>query len=158
MIRVREAMAADAAVVAELINAINGLDGNRPAPPMTAAVVVRDLLGHAPRAWLRVAERAGEVIGFATATAIYDAKAQGEVMMLLDLYVTPAARRQGAARALMAALAAQARAQDAPALWWGVDEGDHEATLFYRSIGARSEGRFSGEILTGEALARLAGA
>ena len=95
-------------------------------------------------------------IGFATATAIYEAMRQGDIMMLLDLYVAPEARRRGAARALMAALAAEARARAASALWWGVDEGDDEAILFYRAIGAISEGGFSGEILEGMALARLA--
>jgi ribosomal protein S18 acetylase RimI-like enzyme len=154
-VRVRAPSDADAPAVAALINALNSLDGP-PARPMTAAVVRRDLLGPAPRAWLRVAELAGAVVGFATATPIYDAKVHGDVMMLLDLYVAPEARRQGAARALMAALAAEARARGAEAIWWGVDEGDDEATLFYRAIGAESEGRFSGEILEGPALVRLA--
>jgi ribosomal protein S18 acetylase RimI-like enzyme len=76
--------------------------------------------------------------------------------MLLDLYVVPEARRRGAARALMASLAAGARRRSAACLWWGVDEGDDEATLFYRAIGARSEGLFSGEILEGAALLALA--
>jgi ribosomal protein S18 acetylase RimI-like enzyme len=77
-------------------------------------------------------------------------------MMLLDLYVAPEHRRNGLARGLMAALAAEALRQGAGCLWWGVDEGDDEATLFYRSIGAESEGRFSGELLVGAALTRLA--
>lgn len=153
---IRAAEARDAAAVAALINALNSMDGPPPARPMTPEVVARDLLGPAPRAWLRVAEQGGAVIGFATATPIYDAKVHGEVMMLLDLYVAPEARRQGAARALMAALAAEAQARGIEAIWWGVDEGDDEATLFYRAIGAESEGRFSGEILEGAALARLA--
>jgi ribosomal protein S18 acetylase RimI-like enzyme len=152
---VREARAADAAVVAELINAINSLDGP-PALLMSEAVVARDLIGPEARAWLRVAELGGELVGFATAGAIYDAQRQADALMLLDLYVRPASRRRGAARALMAALAAEARRRGAAALWWGVDEGDDEATLFYRAIGARSEGRFSSEIVTGAALLQLA--
>ena len=154
--RIRAAGPADAATVAGLINAINSLDGATPAMPMTAEVVARDLLGAAPKAWLRVAELDGEVVGFATAGAIYDAERQAEALMLLDLYVVPAARRRGAARALMAALAAEAVRRGAGCLWWGVDEGDDEATAFYRAIGAVTEGRFSGEILEGAALARLA--
>lgn len=155
--RTRAAHAADASAVAALINAINSLDGPPPARPMTAEVVRRDLLGPDAKALLRVAEVDGAVAGFATAGAIYDAERHAEALMLLDLYVAPAARRRGAARALMAWLAAEAQRRGAGCLWWGVDEGDDEATLFYRAIGARSEGRFSGEILDGAALDRLAG-
>lgn len=154
----RPAEVADAPAVAALINALNSLDGPRPAVPMTAEVVARDLLGPAARAWLRVAEWRGALVGFATATPIYDAVRQADAMMLLDLYVAPEARRRGAARALMAALAVEALARGAGCLWWGVDQGDDEALAFYRAIGARSEGWFSGEILEGEAMARLAAA
>ena len=51
----------------------------------------------------------------------------------------------------------KARRDGAACLWRGVDEGDDEALRFDRSIGARSEGRFSGEILEGAAMDRLAG-
>jgi ribosomal protein S18 acetylase RimI-like enzyme len=95
-------------------------------------------------------------VGFATAGLIYDAERSAWALMLLDLYVAPEARRRGLARALMASLAAEALRHGAGCLWWGVDEGDDEATAFYRAIGARSEGRFSGELLEGQALARLA--
>lgn len=156
MIRVRMAGPADAPAVAALVNAINSLDGPGPETPMTAAVVLRDLVCAAPKAILRVAESDGAVVGFATAAPIYDAERCAEALMLLDLYVVPEARRRGAARALMASLAAEAGRRGAACLWWGVDEGDDEATLFYRAIGAVSEGRFSGEILEGRALAALA--
>lgn len=152
---IRPAVAADAPTIAALINAINSLDGPL-TRRMTAAVVTRDLLSARPKAWLRVAELDGRVIGFATANAIYDAARQADALMLVELYVEPEFRRRGAARALVAALAAEAERQGAGCLWWGVDAGDHEATLFYRAIGAISEGQFSGEILEGDALRRLA--
>jgi ribosomal protein S18 acetylase RimI-like enzyme len=154
--RIRLAADADAGVAAGLINAINSLDGGAPALPMTEAVVRRDLLGPRPKALLRLAELDGAVVGFATGGFVYDAERSADALMLLDLYVVPAARRRGAARALMAALAAEAKRHGAGCLWWGVDEGDDEATLFYRSVGARSEGLFSGEIIAGAALDRLA--
>ncbi|NGM19951.1 GNAT family N-acetyltransferase [Roseomonas stagni] len=153
---IRAGLPGDAEAVAALINAINSLDGTPPAMPMTATVVRRDLIGATARALLRVAERDGVVVGFATAGFVYDAERQADALMLLDLYVLPDHRRQGLARALMARLAAEARDHGAGCLWWGVDDGDDEATAFYRAIGAVSEGRFSGEILEGEALRRLA--
>lgn len=152
---IRPARAEDAEAVAALVNAINAL-GPGAAQAMTPAIVRRDLIGAQPKAILRVAEEDGRVAGFATAGLIYDAERGAFAMMLLDLYVEPAFRRRGHARALMADLAAEALGQGARCLWWGVDEGDDEATLFYRSIGARREGMFSGELIEGAALATLA--
>jgi GNAT superfamily N-acetyltransferase len=156
MSRIRPARAEEAGAVAALINALNGMDGGAPVVPMTAAIVARDLLGPAPRALLLVAEHEGALRGFATGTLIYDAVRAADALMLLDLFVAEAARRRGLGRALMAGLAAAALRRGAASLWWGVDEGDDAALLFYRAIGARSEGRFSSEILVGPALARLA--
>ena len=153
---VRPAGEGDASSVAALINAINTLDGNRPPVPMTPAIVRRDLLGPAPRALLRVAEWQGAVVGFATGGLIYDAERAAESMLLLDLYVAPAARRHGLGRALVAALAAEARRYGAACLWWGVDEGDDEAGLFYRALGAAAAERYTGMLLAGPALDRLA--
>ncbi|WP_207540053.1 GNAT family N-acetyltransferase [Sabulicella rubraurantiaca] len=153
---IRPACAGEEAQVAALINAINSLDGLPPTRPMTAEIVRRDLLGPEPKALLRVAEWDRALVGFATAGFVYDAERQADALMLLDLYVEPAARRRGFARGLMAALARDAKRHGAGCLWWGVDEGDDEALVFYRSIGARSEGLFSGEIVEGVALDRLA--
>jgi ribosomal protein S18 acetylase RimI-like enzyme len=153
---IREAGEADAEAVAALINAINTLGDDVPDPPMMADIVRRDLLGAQPKALLFVAEWEGRVVGFATAGLIYDAVRAAFAMMLLDLYVVPEARRRGLARGLMARLAAEAGRRGARCLWWGVDEGDDAAMLFYRAIGARSEGLFSGEIIEGSALHRLA--
>jgi GNAT superfamily N-acetyltransferase len=153
---IRAARAEDAAAVASLLNALNSLDGPPPERPMTPEVALRDLIGPKARAWLRLAEWSGAVAGFATATPIYDAQRHADALMLLDLYVKPEARRHGLARGLMAALAAHARATGAACLWWGVDAGDDEALLFYRAIGATSDGCFSGEIIADAALECLA--
>lgn len=156
MSSVREALPEEAAAVAALINAINSLDGNTPDVPMTAAIVRRDLMGEHPRAWLLVAAEAGGLVGFATAGIVYDAERAAPCAMLLDLYVTPEARRRGHARALMAALASRGQSEGVGCLWWGVDDGDDEAMEFYRAIGAHSEGAFTGLLLEGAALHRLA--
>ncbi|MBK1661321.1 GNAT family N-acetyltransferase [Paracraurococcus ruber] len=153
---IRPARPAEAGAVAALLNAINSLDGGAPAVPMTAAIVVRDLLGPAPRALLLVAAAEDALQGFVTGGLVYDAERAADTVMVLDLYVVPAARRRGIGRALMAGLAAAARRQGAASLWWGVDQGDADAMLFYKAIGSASEGPFTGLILAGAALDRLA--
>lgn len=156
-LRIRDAAVQDSGAVAALINAINSMDGDVPTLPMTAEIVRRDLIGPGARALLQVAELDGAVIGFATAGFIYDAGRCADAMMVLDVYVAPEARRRGAARALMASLAAAARRHGAGCMWWGVDATDTEARLFYRAIGAVGQAGFSGESLAGAALDRLAG-
>lgn len=153
---VRAARPEEAEAVAALINAINSLEGNFPRVPMSAAIIRRDLMGAAPLAWLLVAVEAHRLVGFATAGLVYDAERAAPCAMLLDLYVEPAARRRGHARALMAALAARGRAEGVGCLWWGVDDGDDDAMEFYRAIGAQSEGGFTGLLLEGGALQGLA--
>lgn len=57
---------------------------------------------------------------------------------------------------MTAAMTAVAELRGASRLWWGVDEGNGMATAFWRAIGAKTEGRFSGEFLEGAALRRMA--
>lgn len=153
---IRPARTDEAGVVAQLFNAINSLAGSPPPVAMTAEAVRRDLLGPAPWAELLVAAIDGEVIGFATGSPTYDSERAAGGFILVDLYVDPRARRRGAGRALVAGMIALARRRGAVTLWWGVDDGDDEATLFYRAIGAESAEHFTGMILVDDAFTRLA--
>ncbi|HYF05992.1 MAG TPA: GNAT family N-acetyltransferase [Acetobacteraceae bacterium] len=160
-VAIRAARWEEAEAVAALFNAINSLDGNTPEVPMTAEAVWRDLLGSDPLATLLVGTLDGAVVGFVTGNRLHDSGRSAGCTMVTDLYVAPAARRHGIGRALMAALAALARARGDRCLWWGVDDGDDEAEEFYRAIGSRREEHFTGMILVGErfeALAAEAGA
>lgn len=154
--RIRPATADDAAVLAALFNAINSLDGAGPVVRMTADVVRRDLLGAEPLALLLVGCLDGPVVGFATAHRLYDSTRAAPCLMLNDLYVAPEARRRGVARALMARLSAIALESHAACLWWGVDQGDEEASAFYAALGATPEEVFTGHILDHAAMQALA--
>lgn len=157
-IAVRVARPEEADEVAALFNAINSLGGAPPPVTMTGAAVRRDLLGAKPWAILLVATLDGAVAGFVTASPTYDSERAAGCFIVVDLYVAPAARRHGLGRALMAALAAEARRQGAGCLWWGVDDGDDEAFAFYRAIGARAQEHFTGMIIIDRAFAALADA
>ena len=155
-VRVRPARPEEAGAVADLFNAINGMDGPPPPVPMTAGIALRDLLGPSPRTTLLVAELDGAVVGFVTGNPLYDSARAADCVFLNDLYVAPEARRRGAGRALVAALAADARRRGAGCVWWGVDLPDVEASRFYDAIGAGDDGGFTGRILIGPALDALA--
>lgn len=153
---IRPARPEDAEQVAALFNAINSLDGTPPPVTMTGAHVAQHLLGPSPWSLLRVAEADGVVAGFVTASPAYDSARAAGCFIVVDLYVRPDFRRRGIGRALMAAIAAEGRRRGAACLWWGVDDGDEEATAFYISLGAEVEDHFHGRILTGAAYDTLA--
>ncbi|BDG71103.1 GNAT family N-acetyltransferase [Roseomonas fluvialis] len=153
---IRTARPAEADDVAAMFNAINSLDGPGPVVPMTGAHVRHHLLGPNPLSMLRVAEADGVLAGFVTGNIVFDSTRAAGGCIVVDLFVRPEFRRRGIARALMAALAAETRAAGAVCLWWGVDDGDDEASAFYDSIGAVIEEHFTGRLLAGAAYDTLA--
>lgn len=153
---IRPARDDEAEEVAALFNAINSLDSRGPVVTMNGDHVRKHLLGPRPLSMLRVAEHEGRLAGFVTGNIVYDSTRAAGGCIVVDLYVRPECRRRGIGRALMAALAAETRRQGAVCLWWGVDEGDDEATAFYISIGAVLEERFEGRLLADAAYHALA--
>lgn len=153
---IRAARSAEADEVAAMFNAINSLDAGGPVVPMTGAHVRRHLLGPQPLSMLRVAACDGALAGFVTGNIVFDSTRAAGGCIVVDLYVRPEFRRRGIARALMAALAAETRDAGAVCLWWGVDDGDDEASAFYDAIGAVIEDHFTGRLLTGAAYDTLA--
>lgn len=151
---IRRATAADAAPFAALLRALNEEPGLRP-ERITAERVTRDLIED-PRILVLVAELAGEVVGLATAHPTYDSGHSRWGMFLNDLYVAPVARRRGVGRALVAAIATEARRQGGEFVWWNADEGDELALAFHRRLGAE-EVQVTDFLLAGDSFDRLAG-
>ena len=59
------------------------------------------------------------------------------VLYLSDPYVAPEARRLGAGRALMSAMAKECKRVEALEILWRVHSGNRGAQAFYASLGAR---------------------
>lgn len=152
---IRQAVAADAAPIAALLRELNEEPGLRP-DRITPERVAHDLIGD-PRVLVLLAELAGEPVGVATAHPSYDSGHSRWGMFLNDLYVAPGARRRGIARALVAAVAAEARRQGGEFLWWNADAGDELALAFHRRLGAE-EAEVTDFLLAGIRFDRLAGA
>jgi hypothetical protein len=90
---VRPATPADAATVAALANALDAEhDG---VLPFTAEIVLRDGFGERPHFSVLLAERQGEVVGYALFTNTYNSYRAAPGLWLMDLYVTPAGRGLG---------------------------------------------------------------
>ena len=102
-----------------------------------------------------IAERAGTPVGFALYTFNYSVWTAARGIFIEDIWVVPAARRHGVARALMQALARECLAKgykriDLNVLDWNPARG------FYERIGIRHNSGWLPYRVRGEALAALA--
>ena len=153
-VRIRAATPADAAVLAEMANALNRHVGIG-TDPFTPAIVRRDGFGDDAVFRALLAEIDGAVAGYAIFIRNYNTDVAARTILLCDLFVRETARRRGAGRALMAAVAAETVARGARLLEWGVHDANEGAREFYRRLGARQHAVRIME-LGGEALATLA--
>ena len=137
-ITVREATIADAATIAAFAQALT-LEEGAPPSPLAVEHVRAEGFGAAPRFRALLAERDGEAIGYALFYPAYDTDNAARGFYLQDLYVVPKARRQGAARALMQALARACRTDGGAYVFWNAHGKNRAALGFYRAIGAQEE-------------------
>ncbi len=136
-----------------MLRALNSEPGLKP-ELITPEGVARDLICD-PRVLVLVAEGDAGPVGFATAHAHYDSGQSRWGLFLNDLYVEPVARRRGVGRALVGAVAAEARRGGGHFLWWNADEGDELALAFHRTLGAEPA-EVTDFLLAGEGFDRLA--
>jgi len=106
--------------------------------PMLAAKDLRET-GFGAEPWFEgfVAETDGAVIGYVMACRRYEAHMGKRRLWIADLYVEARARRSGAGRALMRAIAARAAALGCDRLCWDLWTRNDRARAFYEALGAR---------------------
>ena len=115
----------------------------------------RDGFDPAPEFKVLLAEHDGRVGGYALYHPTWSTEWGERGFYLYDLFVREEARGHGLGRALMAALATEAKAQGRTFLWWCSKEWNHEAQEFYARLGAIEE-TLRAHALFGEALDKLA--
>ncbi len=108
------------------------------APGVTAFTWTR-LMDAASPLKLRLACQGGEALGFAIHQHHPSSWVLGDDCYLEDLFVSPAARGQGAGRALIEDLMALARARGWHRLYWNTDAGNATARKLYDTF-TRSDG------------------
>jgi GNAT superfamily N-acetyltransferase len=150
---IRRATMADAEALAQLAQGLNAHQGD-PVGNFDAAVARRDGFGDRPCWTALLAERDGRPVGYAMFHAAYDAPHAARGLYLQDLYVHESERRRGVGRALMAAVAREARQAGCVFFWWTAKQWNSEALAFYRRLGAASE-TVVAHALFGEAFDRL---
>jgi GNAT superfamily N-acetyltransferase len=154
-LRVRRAENRDAEALARLVRELNEHQGD-PTSHFTPDSVRRDGFGDAPvfEAWL--AELNGETVGYALVVpAAYETGYAKAGVYLQDLFVTPAARRHGAGRALISAVAADTRRRGLEFVWWASRTWNTDAHAFFRTLATVEEPTVAFAVF-GEEFERLA--
>jgi GNAT superfamily N-acetyltransferase len=133
---VRDATAGDAEAVLRMVADL-AREVEDPPPRLSTAAFLRDMVGPERCAHALVAEQDGRLVGYAVLHQGYNTVLGGPVTHLVDLFVAPAARRQGIGRELMRAVARRTLELGGRELIWDVWKRNDRAYAFYERLAAR---------------------
>jgi GNAT superfamily N-acetyltransferase len=153
---IRKATAADAPQILAFIHALAEYEKAPDAVEATVADLVREGFGPTPRFHCLLAESDDQPAGYALYFHTYSTWTGHPGLHLEDLFVLPEFRGKGVGKALIAAVAARARAEDCRRLEWAVLDWNQPAIDFYRSLGGEFLDEWRTVRLTGPALETLA--
>jgi GNAT superfamily N-acetyltransferase len=136
-VAIRPAAIEDAPALALMIAALRSHQKD-PIGHLNEATIRRDGFGEEREFDILIAERERRPIGYALFTESYEPAYAARGLYLADLYIRPEARRSGAGRALVQAVAAEAHRRERSFLWWTSLAANAEAHAFYAAIGATS--------------------
>ncbi len=159
---IRPATPADVPTILRFIHELALYEREPDAVLATEADLLRDGFGPTPRFWALIAEHSAAAnepaapVGFALYFTSYSTWRGHHGIRLEDLYVTPALRRQGIGKALLARLAQIAIEQGCPRLEWDVLEWNAPAIAVYERLGAHILTEWRIMRLSGDALQTLA--
>jgi GNAT superfamily N-acetyltransferase len=154
--RIRAGRPEDVDAVARLVAASAESQGAAGAVCVDRDILLADGFGANPRFRLLVAEADEALVGVALFFVIYSTWMSVNTLYLEDLYVDAAWRRRGVARALMQALAREARETGCRRVQWLVQRSNEAAIRFYTALGADNASDWALMQLTGERVLALA--
>ena len=157
-VTVRAAGPADAALIHSFVAELAEYEKLSHALVATPDDLAAALFGPAPRVFCDIAQVDGEPVGFALWFYNFSTFLGRAGLYLEDLYVRPAARGQGAGKALLVRLAQRCAAEQLGRMDWAVLDWNTPSIAFYQSLGARLTDDWTGCRLEGEALNRLGAA
>ena len=155
-IGIRDAVPADAPAILMLIKELADYEKLLDEVVATEENVIATLFCDAPKAFCLIAERNGEVAGFALYFFNFSTFLGRHGIYLEDLFVKPGERGGGIGKLLLSRLAAIAVEKGCGRLEWTVLDWNEPAIKFYRSIGAVAMDGWTTNRVTGSALEELA--
>ena len=155
---VRPAAPADAALIHALVVDLAVYERLAHEVRSTPDSIAAALFGDAPRAFCDIVAWDGQPAGLALWFYNFSTFEGRHGLYLEDLYVRPEHRGRGLGRALLERLARRCVEEGLTRLQWSVLDWNEPAFRFYRGLGAEMLDGWTGCRVTGDALARLAGA
>jgi len=152
---IRAAVAADVPVLLQLVHELAAYEREPDAVEATAADLERALFEDGT-CCAQVAERDGEVVGFALWYPTFSTWTGRPGLWLEDLFVRPEARGTGLGKALLQALAQVCVERGYSRFEWWVLDWNAPAIGFYRALGAVPQDAWTTFRVDGDALATLA--
>jgi GNAT superfamily N-acetyltransferase len=156
MLTIRAATPIDVPTILHFIRELALYEREPDAVIATEADLLRDGFGPQPRFRCLIADLDATSVGFALYFTSYSTWLGHHGIRLEDLYVTPAHRRQGIGKALLAALARIAVDEGCPRLEWDVLTWNQPAIDVYEALGATTQTEWRIMRLAGDALQSLA--
>jgi GNAT superfamily N-acetyltransferase len=153
---VRPAAPADAGLVFGFIRALAEYEKLSHAVAADEADIAAALFGPSPRAFAEIAELDGEPAGFSLWFYTFSTFEGRHGIWLEDLFVQPASRGRGAARALLKSLAQRCVREGLARLEWAVLDWNAPAIAVYDRLGAGALDDWTIRRLIGPALGALA--
>ena len=150
------ALPSDVGVVLGMIRALAEYERLSHLCVATEDDLAQALFGPRPSAEVLISRKDGEAVGFALFFHNFSTFLGRPGLWLEDLFVQPAYRRQGCAKALLRALAQLARARGCGRFEWTVLDWNQPAIDFYESLGAAVLADWRVVRVAGPALERLA--
>jgi GNAT superfamily N-acetyltransferase len=132
-VTVRAGTRADAREVAGMASALSRSEGGFPSR-FTEETYARDGFGPNPAFRALIAERDGEIVGYAVFYPGYDTDTATRGVYLADLFVRESARRQGVGRALVTGVAESCRALGGRWMFWSVLRHNKAGRRFYKAL------------------------
>ena len=152
---VRAATRDDVASLVALIGDLATYEHEPDAVDIDEQMLADALLSDAPVVFANVADEAGAIVGMTIYFRNFSTWTGKLGIYLEDFYVCPGVRGRGVGRALMGALADEARAHGYARIDWSVLDWNETALGFYTSVGAKPMTGWTGYRLDGDALARF---
>lgn len=152
---IRAAVPADAKLIHAFVAELAEYEKLSHALAATPDDLAAALFAPAPRVFCDIAELDGQPVGFALWFYNFSTFLGRAGLYLEDIYIRPAARGQGAGKALLTRLAQRCVDENLGRMDWSVLDWNAPSIAFYQGLGARLTDDWTGCRLEGEALAAL---